>query len=149
MFTRLGRWLRAAGYDTLIIDYPFSDRNIAALALKERRFLVTRDRHFFDYPEVSDRLIWLKANSVEDCVKELSTQLPLNWTLAPFSRCLLCNQQLVSTTSKGLALAPKEIRKRFHTFWLCCHCGKIYWQGSHTKKMLEALRSWNQIATHD
>ena len=136
MLIRLGRWLRTAGYDTVIIDEPFSDREIVEFALKEGRFLITRDRHFLDFRDIAKLLVWLKANSVEGCARELSGLLPLDWTSAPFSRCLLCNQKLAGTTSKGLALVPKEIRERCDKFWLCRQCGKVYWLGSHTKKML-------------
>jgi len=145
MLARLGRWLRAAGYNTVIIDQPLSDREIAQRAREEQRIVITRDRHFLEFQEISDLVIWLKANSVEECARELSERLPLNWTLAPFSRCLVCNQKLIETDSVGLVLVPKVVRRRYTKFWLCEQCGKIYWRGSHTEKMLHTLHAWMEF----
>ena len=44
MWQGLGRWLRAAGYDTLIIDEGRSDQTLVDLAQRIKRVLLTRDR---------------------------------------------------------------------------------------------------------
>ena len=44
MLQRLGRWLRAAGYDTLIARNAESDYELLRQALDEGRLLITRDR---------------------------------------------------------------------------------------------------------
>ena len=45
MLHGLGRWLRAAGYDTVIADGGLSDRAVAARCTDEHRVLLTKDRH--------------------------------------------------------------------------------------------------------
>jgi len=45
MLARLGRWLRAAGYDTEIAEGGASDRALVAHCAAEARTLLTRDRH--------------------------------------------------------------------------------------------------------
>jgi hypothetical protein len=45
MLHGLGRWLRAAGYDTVIATRGLSDRELAARCAEERRVLLTKDRH--------------------------------------------------------------------------------------------------------
>ena len=93
MLIRLGRWLRAAGYDTKIIEKKLDDRDIYNIATKEKRILITRDRHFLDF-ENGSNVIWLKSNTVENCVLELSKKIQMNWIYQHFSRCLICNEIL-------------------------------------------------------
>src|SRR6266576_33679 len=45
MLARLGRWLRAAGYDTEIAAGGVPDRALVARCAGEGRVLLTRDRH--------------------------------------------------------------------------------------------------------
>ncbi|MBV9968267.1 MAG: DUF5615 family PIN-like protein, partial [Alphaproteobacteria bacterium] len=45
MLARLGRWLRAAGYDTGIAEGGLPDSVLVARCLAEGRILLTRDRH--------------------------------------------------------------------------------------------------------
>src|SRR5207253_5667986 len=45
MLARLGRWLRAAGYDTAIAEGGLVDAEIIARCAAEDRTLLTRDRH--------------------------------------------------------------------------------------------------------
>ncbi|MFQ5729332.1 MAG: DUF5615 family PIN-like protein [Waddliaceae bacterium] len=142
MLVRLGRWLRAAGYDTVVIETPLTDREILDKALKENRYLITRDRHFLDMKEAEGILVWLEANAVEECVEELSRKVLINWVKSPFSRCLLCNEVLKEAEPEVLDRVPEDVRLNCKEFWRCEKCGKIYWMGSHTKRMLSKLREW-------
>ena len=44
MLRGLGRWLRAAGYDTVIAEGGLPDRALAKRCAKENRVLLTKDR---------------------------------------------------------------------------------------------------------
>lgn len=127
MLIKLGKWLRAAGYDTTIADGKASDLEIMQQALAEERILVTRDRHFHCY-SLGEKLVWLKSNHLEDCIKEFSEKVPINWTYKPFTRCLLCNEEFIKDQLKKLDYCPI--------------CQKFYWFGSHTDSMLLRLNSW-------
>lgn len=143
MLAGLGRWLRAAGYDTEIVENSLDDQKILQHSLKENRMLLTRDRHFLtmDIPEKT--MLFLKGNTLEECVKELNQALKLNWVFAPFSRCLLCNSLLVEPEDQRiLEQVPDEIRFNTGTYWFCEQCKKVYWQGSHTEQMLKQLQTW-------
>jgi uncharacterized protein with PIN domain len=142
MLVRLGRWLRAAGYDTIVIETPLTDREILDRALAESRYLITRDRHFLDMKEAEGILVWLEANAVEECVRELSRKVFINWVKRPFSRCLLCNAELREAGLEVLDQVPEDVRLNCKKFWRCEKCGKIYWMGTHTQKMLSKLREW-------
>jgi len=144
MLIRLGRWLRAAGYDTEIVSSSISDREVLAQSQKENRLLITRDRHFAEISKQNPFVIWLKSNLLEDCVYELSTRVEINWTFALFSRCLLCNQILDKATKDNYQEVPTDIILGGREIWYCKVCHKAYWEGSHTKRMLKKLQSWQQ-----
>lgn len=145
MLIRLGRWLRAAGYDTEIVSTKnsLSDREILEWAVRDKRLLITRDHHFIQMKEAKDVVIFLKANRLDECVKELSERIPINWLKAPFSRCLLCNHLLVTPDHAKLEQLPADIQTRKQIFTFCPNCDKIYWIGSHTHHMKSRLSQYH------
>jgi len=142
MLIRLGRWLRAAGYDTAIACEGQSDSELLEFAISEKRKLITRDTHFLKMGKGKEWVIWLKSVSVEECVHELGKKCPLNWLKNPFRRCLLCNSVLQDGVMSDHPSPPEEVLRHHRHFWCCRHCGKTYWLGSHTKQMLSRLTRW-------
>ena len=143
MLARLGRWLRAAGYDTAIIDIPLPDQEIFQKAMREERKLLTRDHSLYEMHKDSNLIVWLEANTLEECVRDLSKKVPVNWCMNPFSRCLICNEVLSNTLGDGeKQQVPEDILSNGRTLWYCHPCKKAYWEGSHTKRMLHQLLSW-------
>lgn len=140
MCSRIGKWLRIAGYDTSIVTTPIPDRDVLRLALADKRLLVTRDRHFLLMKEAKPILIYLKNNDFEKCIDELNRQVPIDWFLAPFSRCLVCNCLLEKPGSKEIELIPERILMEKLEFWYCPDCQHIYWEGSHTERMRNQLQ---------
>jgi len=146
MLSGLGKWLRTAGYDTIIVENNLEDRKILELALQENRILLTRDRHFLEMQAPEKTVLFITGNSIQECVGELNREFKFNWLYAPFSRCLICNTLLVkSDDPRILNQAPEDVRAASHDFWYCKQCNKVYWLGSHTDHMLEQLRTWQTI----
>lgn len=142
MLARLGRWLRAAGYDTLIVERSLPDKQILEEAIKERRLLLTRDKHFQDFHDAPGVVIWLQANELEECVKEMGQKIDVNWLNNPFSRCLICNHELEMIDPSAFPQIPEDVRKRTQQFWYCKNCDKVFWEGSHTARMRQQLQAW-------
>lgn len=142
MLIRLGRWLRAAGYDTLIIQNSLTDKEILALAKKEKRILITRDRKIPNIDLQGIDWVLLHSNTTNDCAIELAKQLNINWQLNPFSRCLVCNNSLIKIDLPDSCLIPQNFQISDKDFWMCAKCKKVYWMGSHTKRMLNQLKAW-------
>ncbi|HSX03443.1 MAG TPA: Mut7-C RNAse domain-containing protein [Rhabdochlamydiaceae bacterium] len=140
MLAGLGKWLRAAGYDTKIIDDREGDPEILDLAIRENRILLTRDRHFLKMNAEKNQVIFLSSNSIEDCAKELTERLDVDWLYKPLSRCLICNG-LLEKPSEELILehVPEDVQKWTTGFWYCHHCSKMYWEGAHVKKIMRKL----------
>src|SRR3990172_2829169 len=91
MCAELGRWLRAAGYDTVIIDNSCSDAAILERAVREGRLLLSRDSDFIRLDPEKKSSFYLKGESLDGWANQLREDLSVDWLYAPFSRCLECN----------------------------------------------------------
>ena len=147
MLIRLGRWLRAAGYDTGIAGGATADRDLLDWAVREDRLLVTRDRKFIEFREAPGRVILLGTNETESCAAELSGRQVVEWLHRPFTRCLECNAPLgpaaprirAALPGSAQTVDPAELR------W-CATCRKLYWPGSHVRRMRSRLERWQRGA---
>lgn len=141
MLLRLGRWLRAAGYDTAFDDHRTTDRALLERAMGETRLLLTCDRHLADFRGSEGRVLILARNGVAAAAAELSGRLEIDWLHRPFSRCLLCNRpvDVVDSTSHGPGKVPDDAQGPLTR---CPDCDKLYWQGGHTRRMRARLAAW-------
>ncbi len=143
MLTRLGRWLRAAGYDTRIQDNGGSDRAMLQTARREGRLLVTRDRKLLEFRHAAGTVILLRGNTLNECVTGLSETLQLDWLYRPFSRCLLCNTELAEAEQAAWDGIPEIPRVHVQRVYRCATCARIYWEGGHVRRMRARLAAWN------
>ena len=141
MLQGLGRWLRAAGYDTAIAGKGETDRRILQLSRQQERFLITRDKKLKEFRVASQWVILLRANAMPDALRELSSRLPIDWLYLPFSRCLLCNTPLKDATLSQRQRLPDDIRERFDKAYYCPCCDKLYWEGGHVQRMRQRLKN--------
>ncbi len=144
MLLRLGRWLRAAGYDTAIAETGQSDRQLVEQAHMESRWLLTRDRKMTEFRQAQGCVLLLTGNDVPAQAAELGTQLPVDWLHAPFSRCLVCNAPLKLAAPARLAEVPPFSRENLDTLYECSGCHRLYWHGSHVRRMRAKLHCWQQ-----
>ncbi|BAZ93579.1 uncharacterized protein FOKN1_1180 [Thiohalobacter thiocyanaticus] len=142
MLKGLARWLRAAGYDTELPRPDESDRDIIERARHEGRWLVTRDRKLLEFRHADETVRHLQANSLDDCVVELSARLSIDWQYRPFSRCLLCNRPLEPVPEARREAVPVDVRDQ--ALWQCPACGRLYWEGSHVRRMRHRLEDFTR-----
>lgn len=142
MLKRVGRWLRAAGYDTLIQDGGGSDRLMLQTARRDQRLLISRDRKLRELRHAAKHVILLRSNALNDCIEELSERLNINWLYRPFTRCLVCNMRLVAAGGAAWVQVPDESRAHIDTLLFCSGCSKLYWQGTHVRHMRSQLAVW-------
>lgn len=148
MLQRAGRWLRAAGYDVLIAEPGQPDRQLIALARKEERLLLTRDRGLVEYREANEWVVLLEANELREILAELDRRLGIDWLYRPFSRCLECNTPLVIAPDEVKKRVPPESLREGETLLYCPHCDKPYWSGSHVKRMRRLLECFSRGQWH-
>jgi hypothetical protein len=148
MLQGLGRWLRAAGYDTAIAGYGAADRDLLRQAAAEERIVVSRDRHLLEHRAAAGRVILLAAEGIDGWASELSARLCVDWSYRPFSRCLLCNAALVPASVFDRAALPSAMAHVPEPLRRCPRCDKIYWQGGHVRRMRARLAGFHQSAKY-
>ena len=139
MLAGLGRWLRIAGYDTAIAERRRRDRDLVEQAHAEGRILLTRDRRLMEIRRAVDHTIVLEANGIDACAEELTSRLGLDWALDPLSRCTLCNIRLEPADTRLLGSLPSGIRDFGASVHVCRQCGRLYWEGSHVRRIRRRL----------
>jgi uncharacterized protein len=142
MLRRLGRWLRASGYDTMIAEAGQADRQLVEQACREQRWLLTRDRKMAEFKQARDCVILMTGNDVPAQVEELGQRLPVDWLHAPFSRCLVCNAPLRTADPSRLGEVPEFSRDSLDELYECSGCHRLYWHGSHVRRMRAKLHRW-------
>ena len=125
MLMRLGRWLRLMGQDVANPGNG-SDWEIRDQAAREHRTVITRDRRLWQSCLKIERpCILIFSSQIEEQLLEMAgAGIPL---LLDPRRCTLCNEPLEQMTEDG--------REQ----WRCRRCDKLYWRGSHWRKMEEML----------
>lgn len=144
MLQRLGRWLRAAGYDTCIAVDASPDYYLLRQAIDENRILLTCDQKILEHRRAPDHTILLQNNSLEDNIATLTRQLQIDWQFRPFSRCLVCNTPLSDATAEQQQAAPDSVAERKLPARYCPTCQQVFWAGSHVKRMQQQLVDWKK-----
>ena len=139
MLAGLGRWLRIAGYDTAIAERGRRDRDLVEQAHAEDRILLTQDRHLVQIRLADDRTVLLRGDGIDACAIELNQRLSLDWNHDPLSRCTLCNTRLELADRRLLDALPPRIRDLDSTVHVCPRCGRLYWEGSHVRRIRRRL----------
>ena len=141
MLAAMARWLRAAGYDAALAPASAPDRSLLDQARTEGRVLVTRDRSLAAEAK-GVRAALLPEGSLDDQAAVLGRALGLDWRLAPFTRCMMDNAPLRPATAEEIAAMPETSRNRPGPFRACPRCGRLFWPGSHVRRMAERLERW-------
>ena len=142
MLARLARYLRAAGYDTLLAVGHERDAELVALAAQEDRLLLTLDRQMLEHKVGWGRVRLLEHGTVEAQARRLAADLDLDWLSRPFSRCLVDNALLAPAPTSQVMQVPTAIRTAETQFMACPDCGRVYWAGSHHRRMQATLEAW-------
>jgi len=130
----LARGLRMLGFDT-IWHNDLGDAVLVDQAAAEGRILLTRDRRLLMRQGVTHGC-YLRQGSTGAQLGELVQRLQLCAEIAPFTRCLVCNEGIVPVTAEAVPdLVPPAVLARHDELWRCPGCNRIYWKGSHWAAM--------------
>lgn len=131
---KLGRHLRAAGFDTLC---QHQHRPSGFFSTMERdRVILTRSTSV--KRRLKDRrLIFIVPNEPWRQLEQVVRELDLRRSdTKPFSRCLQCNLEIQPIDKMAVrCLVPGYVWSSRRTFHTCRGCGRIYWAGSHRQRM--------------
>jgi uncharacterized protein with PIN domain len=142
MLGSLARKLRIFGFDTLYIPHTHDDE-ILRVGIEQKRVILTADRELFK------RIVKARAMGVlvsgdgelEDIVHVLAKN---GITSADFanSRCSVCNGHLSGRTPEQIRNSvPGRVAECHSEFYQCVDCGKVYWEGSHFRRIRALAKS--------
>ncbi|HEX6722127.1 MAG TPA: Mut7-C RNAse domain-containing protein [Burkholderiaceae bacterium] len=130
----LAHLLRLTGFDTLY-DNHFQDDEIERIALAQGRIVLTRDRELLKRRDITHGC-YVHALRSEAQLREVFQRLDLERSARPFTRCLSCNAPLRPLDAVLAApRVPPRVRALHDRFVTCDACGRIFWEGSHWRRM--------------
>lgn len=139
----MAKWLRMAGFDTLLFTGNDDDA-IIATALDEKRTLLTRDRRIMKRRVIVTghvQSVLIESDHFTAQVRQVINSLKLDKScFRPFSRCLECNRWLEGRTKETVKdLVPTYVFLTQDHFAECPDCHRLYWQGTHWQSMSRGM----------
>ena len=142
MLGRLCRYLRAAGYDALLANDGRMDRDLLQQCHAEGRYFLTQDQLVREHNAARDIALILPQGDIDQLALALGRHFQLDWLSGSFTRCLLDNTPLQPADADSLANVPADAIRPNEPLNVCPLCGRVYWQGSHYKRMRARLNKW-------
>ncbi|WP_456453196.1 Mut7-C RNAse domain-containing protein [Hydrogenimonas sp.] len=129
---KVAKYLRLLGFDTFYRNDISDDELIARTRCG--RIGVTCDRRL--QSRAPGRIVVLRCEGAEEQVRRLAAIFSLARHARPFRRSLCCNR-LVEPVPKAAAWpqVPTETYRWLSGYWRCPKCKKVYWKGTHAKRM--------------
>ncbi len=136
MLGRLAGWLRIFGCDTLYVKSG-DDGDIARISESEKRIVLTRDKQLVKRRGIN-------AYYVDDIRPEEQLRLVVHRFNLRFEeermRCSQCNGTLrIKKREDVSSIVPDGVLERNESFYMCSSCGRVYWKGSHWKRIREVV----------
>jgi uncharacterized protein with PIN domain len=137
---RLAAYLRMTGFDT-VYRRDYGDEELAKISASEKRMLLTRDRGLLKRNIVT-RGYCVRTTNPREQFAEVLQRFDLSGSIAPFQRCVHCNELLQPTRKELISdrLQP-ETKQYYEEFCICPGCQRIYWKGSHYRRMQRFIES--------
>lgn len=140
MLGKLAKWLRMIGYDVIYLR-SYREEDLVRLVDTGRRLLSRRpqaQRHHAG-------AILIRSDHVGEQLKELHSLGRIKLDRSKFfTRCLRCNVLIEESDPEAAKTGvpdyvydenPSGIRR-------CPECGRFFWPGSHSNRMLRQLGGW-------
>jgi uncharacterized protein with PIN domain len=142
MLGRLCRYLRAAGYDTLFDANGLPDRELLRLCKEQDRYFLTQDQLIIEHNAARGVAFILPQGELDQLAAITAAQFQLDWTSHAFTRCMEDNASLLDADNAAMQRVPPDAQMVGERFRVCPVCARVYWQGSHYKRMLARLQKW-------
>jgi len=144
---KLAKWLRLAGFDTLYDIKPPDHRRLAKYAQTQDRLVLSRTQRVISHLDAAQGL-FIQFNAPIDQLRQVMRDLDIQRRdLRPLSRCSQCNCALGQTDQENLQFAvPDYVRQCHERLSMCARCGRVYWPGSHSTRMLAFMDRWFEVS---
>lgn len=150
MVGRLARWLRLIGND-VVYSRDLTDSELIRRAVTEARILLTSDVELYRraVADGADSFL-VKGGTEAERLARIAKRFRIDLNIdTATSRCPTCNATIRPIKKEEVKeKVPPSTYEVFNEFWECTNrdCGKIYWQGSHWKKIGEHLSKAERLA---
>ena len=136
---KLVRTLRLLGLDTTF-NSNWNEQTIIKRSNAKQRMILTRDLELLQHGQTQYGY-WIRATNPSRQVEELFERFELTPYLNPFTRCMKCNGVLRQTDLEPVKeQVPPKVQEWHSTYWQCSICQKVYWKGSHYKKLQQRVK---------
>lgn len=135
---QLATYLRLLGFDTLYRN-DYEDEELARISSRQGRILLTKDRGLLKRNVITHGYCVRETDPRQQLI-EVVERFDLRRDIAPFQRCLRCNGRLIPVEKETITdrLRPNT-RAHYDEFRMCQSCHRIYWKGSHYRRMRRFL----------
>lgn len=138
---RLASFLRLLGQDC-VHRATFPDDELVAVAAAEYRVLLSRDRRLLMRCAVVHGG-FVHATDPQQQVPEVLRRFPAPAAIAPFSRCMACNGVLrIAERARIEDRLQPGTREYYSEFRECPVCRRVFWDGSHVRRMRAWVTAW-------
>ena len=141
---RLAAYLRMLGFDAVYGNCS-GDSELVQVSSEQQRILLTRDRGLLKHTAVTHGYLVRQTDSRHQ-LAEIVDRFDLARSIRPFTRCMACNGVLEQVPGEQVRpLLPSRTATSYEDFRQCPQCGRIYWKGSHYRRM----QQWVSELTKD
>ncbi len=140
MLGDVAKWLRILGVK-VIYDNKATDDEIVYRSKRENLLILTKDRELSKRKNVN--ILLIEKNKLEDMLVEVFKKAGINYSeISPFKYCPLCGEKLEKKEKEEVRwFIPQRVYEELDEFFVCNNCFKVYWKGTHFKKIMEKLES--------
>lgn len=146
MLGNLAKKLRILGYDSKYFP-SIEDDKLILIAKNEKRIILTKDEQLTKKAEKQEiEFILIRGSDESEQIMQINAKANLGIFVADTnnSRCILCNGNLQPVEKyRIIGKIPEGVLEREKKFWMCDSCKKIYWEGTHFKKLQEFVMKLN------
>ena len=149
MLGKLTRWLRMLGYEA-VYENDRPDVELLSEARRNSLILLTADEELYrtaTFRGIESFLI--RGKTEPERLAELAERYSLTLDIdTENSRCPACGSQLKKARKTNVEASVPSATLKVHKDFLVCsnpHCAKVYWQGSHWKKIEQTLQAAKKI----
>jgi len=139
---RLAAYLRLFGFDTLYRN-DYDDRTLADISARQHRIILTRDKRLLMRKQITHGY-YVRAIHPQKQLLEIIGRFDLLKAQQPFTRCMHCNGKIQPIEKAEIeAHLPPRTKTWYDSFWQCEQCRKIYWKGSHYRRLQQLIDTIN------
>ena len=147
MLGDVSKKLRLLGYDS---EYhsDIDDDKIIDIARNEKRLIISKDKELIRRTKIIgiESILITNGNKTEEFLEIIKQiRLDVSQINGSTARCPKCNSETKLVEKNSVKdNVPQGVFHANEKFWKCDLCTKIYWEGTHIRKLQEFVSDINE-----